>query len=71
MEFANVGSADRIFRIVLGAILLALPFFTSVLGTGTLSIVSMVAGVVLILTGLFSFCPAYRVLGMRTTTEKV
>ncbi len=61
---ANVGSTDRIIRFVAGAILIALPFVTAI--SGALSWILPVVGIVLILTGLVRFCPAYRLLGVRT-----
>ena len=61
---ANVGSADRLIRIILGLVLIALPF---VLAWGTLAtIVSALIGAVLVVTALFRFCPAYRLLGIRS-----
>lgn len=60
----NVGSADRLIRIVLGLILIILPFMSA---WGTLgTIVSAVIGAVLVVTALARFCPAYRLLGIGT-----
>ncbi len=61
---ANIGSADRLIRIILGLVLIALAFMSgwSMLG----NIVSAVVGVVLVVTALFRFCPAYRLFGIRT-----
>lgn len=55
----NVGSADRIMRIVLGLVLIALA------ATGTIGLWGWI-GVVPLLTGIFRFCPAYTLLGMNT-----
>lgn len=60
----NVGSADRFIRIVVGLILVALPFISGWGATGT--IVSAFIGAVLTVTALVSFCPAYRLFGIRT-----
>ena len=65
---ANVGSADRLIRILLGLILVALPFVTS-FGLWTNPIAAFgvpVIGAVLIVTALVRFCPLYRLFGMRT-----
>lgn len=65
---ANVGSADRLIRIIFGLILVALPFVTS-FGLWTNPIAAFgvpVVGVVLIVTALVRFCPAYRLVGIRT-----
>lgn len=60
----NVGSADRLIRIVVGLVLIVLPFVSA---WGTLgTIVSAVIGAVLVVTALVRFCPAYRLLGIRT-----
>jgi hypothetical protein len=58
---SNIGSVDRVLRIVLGVILLALIF---VLEGGTRWIGLL--GLVLIGTAFMGFCPAYGLLGVRT-----
>lgn len=61
---ANVGSTDKIVRVVLA---LAAFVFAFVTGLGSvLGIVLLVVGVVLGATALTGFCPIYRVLGMST-----
>ncbi|MBK7499932.1 MAG: DUF2892 domain-containing protein [Ignavibacteriales bacterium] len=64
---ANVGSADRIIRFILGVIILALGFyFKSWWG---------IVGIVPIITGFLNFCPAYSLIGVSTKkkieTEKL
>ena len=67
MSFANVGTADRLFRLILGAILIALPFVVaSVELPAALGIVSLVAGAILVITAVVKFCPIYGVFGWRT-----
>lgn len=59
----NVGSIDKIVRLVAGALLAAY----GLLGAGlasTLGLVALVVGVVLVATGLFNFCPIFKVLGI-------
>lgn len=65
---ANVGTVDRVLRALIGIILIALPFTTFVpaLQSGVMTYVSVIVGVVLLATAVFSFCPIYRVLGMKT-----
>lgn len=59
---ANVGSLDRIIRIILGVVIIALGFyFKSWWG---------VVGLVPIITGLLNFCPAYSLIGV-STKEKI
>ena len=61
---ANVGSADRSIRVILGLVLITLAFMA---GWSMLAnIISAVIGIVLIATALFRFCPAYRLFGFRT-----
>jgi hypothetical protein len=64
----NMGSADRIIRIVV-AIILAILYFTGTI-SGTLGIVLLVIGVVFLLTGLVSFCPLYLPFGISTCKDK-
>ena len=54
---ANVGTIDRVLRAVLALILAVLYFSGTV--TGTLGIILLVLGGVLLLTSLLSFCPLY------------
>ena len=60
----NVGSADRLIRIVLGLILVLLPFVTNV--GPILTYGAPIVGVVLVVTAFLRFCPAYRLFGIRT-----
>jgi hypothetical protein len=66
---ANVGSVDRIIR---GAILIALPnVYTSPMwANGAIRWAVPVVGLVLVLTALFRFCPAYRLFGASTCKAK-
>jgi hypothetical protein len=53
----NVGTVDRIVRVVLAAILAYL-YFSGIV-PGTLGIVLVVLGVVFLATSAISFCPIY------------
>jgi hypothetical protein len=64
----NMGSVDRIVRIVL-AIVFGVLFFTNVV-TGTLGIILLVLGVVFLLTSVVSFCPLYLPFGLSTCAKK-
>lgn len=55
----NVGAADRILRIVTGLALIGLAI------TGTIVTWGWV-GVLVLATGIFSFCPAYSLMGVKT-----
>lgn len=61
----NVGNIDRIVRAVAGAVLLAAPFLMAA-WPGVWGYVMAAAGLVLIGTAAFRFCPAYRLLGLNT-----
>lgn len=64
----NMGSADRIIRLVIAAVLGFL-FYNGTI-TGTLGIVAVVAAGVFALTSLVSFCPLYTALGINTCSVK-
>ncbi len=64
----NMGSADRIIRLLLAAVFAYL-YFGGVV-TGTLGIVLVVLGGVFALTALISFCPLYTLVGMNTCPKK-
>ncbi len=59
----NVGGTDRILRIVVGLALIALA------ATGTIGWWGWL-GLIPLATGVFRFCPAYRLLGMNTCPMK-
>jgi O-antigen ligase len=63
----NTGNIDRAIRAILGLILIALA------ATGTVGVwgwIGIVIGIVLLLTAIFSFCPAYAIFGMNTCPMK-
>ena len=53
----NMGSLDRIIRVLLAIVFIIL-YFTGVV-TGTLGIILLVLAGIFILTSLVSFCPLY------------
>lgn len=70
----NVGTLDRAMRALAGIILLVLPFVpaaaSALAGMGAWIWILPAIGVVLLLTALFRFCPAYTLLGIRTCATK-
>lgn len=64
----NVGSIDRAIRALAGLALLAGYFFGGV--QGTLGIVALVVGVVLLGTAAMGWCPPYSLLGINTCSVK-
>ncbi len=67
MKF-NVGTPDRIARLVIGAVLVLLPLLPGIaLFANPLWFwASLVVGVVLIGTAMVRFCPLYAILGLST-----
>jgi hypothetical protein len=59
---ANVGGIDRILRIAVGVVLIALA------ATGTIGVWGYI-GIVPILTGVFRFCPAYLPFGINSCSK--
>ena len=60
----NMGSADRIIRLLIAAVVTLL-YFTNVI-TGILGIVLIAVSAVFLLTSFVNFCPLYAILGLRT-----
>lgn len=55
----NVGTIDRVLRVLVGLVLIGLA------ATGKVGLWGYI-GVIPLLTGLFSFCPAYALLGINS-----
>jgi hypothetical protein len=64
----NLGNADKTIRILIAAVA-ALLFFTNIV-TGTLGIIVLVGGGILLATSLINFCPLYAILGINTCPRK-
>lgn len=64
----NVGGIDRMLRVALGVVLLALVTIPGwqVFGTGAFAWVAGIAGVVMLATGILRVCPLYSLLGFNT-----
>ncbi|HKI83671.1 MAG TPA: DUF2892 domain-containing protein [Candidatus Krumholzibacteria bacterium] len=60
----NMGSADRIIRLVI-ALVAALLYFTGTVG-GTLGIILLIVAAVFLVTGFMGSCPGYLPLGIST-----
>lgn len=64
---ANIGTTDRMVRLIIGLVLLVLALVPGLLGGGALvPWLAGIAGVVLVMTALLNFCPLYRILGVNT-----
>ena len=64
----NMGSVDKIIRLIVAA-LLAVLFFTGVI-EGVLGVVLVVLAAVFVLTSLISFCPLYAPFGISTCKKE-
>ena len=64
----NMGSTDRILRIIIAAVIAILYFNGTV--SGTLGLVLLILGAVFVLTSLVSFCPLYSIFGLNTCPAK-
>ena len=67
----NVGTPDRIIRLVLGALLVLAPFVIALplWAAGWTVWVSVILGLVLVATAIFSFCPIYAALRLSTKRQ--
>jgi hypothetical protein len=63
----NMGSADKIIRVLL-AIIFAILIFTGTV-TGVLAIILGIFGVVFLVTSFMSFCPLYLLFNLSTTKK--
>jgi hypothetical protein len=64
----NVGTIDRTIRGLAG--IAAIAAFALNMVTGTLGIVALVVGAVLLGTAVLSWCPPYALLGINTCSTK-
>jgi len=64
----NIGTADRVIRVVVGIAALAAWYLG--LAEGTLGIIALVVGVVMIATAAFRWCPPYALIGLNTGASK-
>jgi hypothetical protein len=64
----NMGSMDRLIRVIIAAAVAVL-YFTGTI-TGTLGIVLLVLAGVFVATSLVSFCPLYAPFGLSTCSTK-
>lgn len=65
---SNMGSADKVVRVLL-ALSAAVLYFTGIT-SGTLGIALMVIGTVLLITSFLNFCPLYTIFGISTRNKK-
>jgi len=64
---ANLGSADRVIRFVLGLALIGIGFLAGL--ASPWNWVALIVGVVLAVTASIKFCPAYAIIGVNTCAK--
>lgn len=64
----NMGTTDRVVRILI-AIVIAVLYFVNII-SGTIAIVLLILAGVFILTGFMSFCPLYLPFGISTRKKE-
>ena len=64
----NLGSIDRIFRLILGLVLLGTPFVSGLVlfDSAAMTAIFVVAGLIMLATSAMKFCPLYRIFGIKT-----
>ena len=64
----NIGTIERVLRIILGLVLLADPFVSglALFNSGTATAIAVIAGIIMLATSTMRSCPMYRVLGIQT-----
>lgn len=66
--YRNIGHHERVIRVGIGFLLLALSGFSFLPGWGDL--VFMIVGIIALLTGIIGYCPAWQVMGINTCALK-
>lgn len=64
----NMGSADKIIRLIVAALFVVLYFTGTV--TGTIGYILLAFAAIFVLTSLVSFCPLYTIFGLRTCPKE-
>jgi hypothetical protein len=64
----NIGTADRIIRLIVAALFIIL-YFTNVI-TGTWGIIMLIIAGIFVVTSIIAFCPLYFPFGIKTFKTK-
>lgn len=65
----NEAKVERIFRIVMGPILIYVGMF-QILTTSVLTYVIALFGLIMLITGIIGYCPLYTIIGINTCKIK-
>jgi hypothetical protein len=64
----NIGTIDKVIRILVAAVVAVL-YFTNII-SGTVAIILLIVSTIFILTSLISFCPLYLPFGLSTRKKE-
>ena len=64
----NMGSADKLIRVIIAGAIGLLYYLEYI--TGTLALILMAVAIILLITSLINFCPLYKILGTNTCKVK-
>lgn len=67
-KYRNLGHHEQVIRVGVGLLLLALSAFSLFPAWGNLTL--MMVGLILFLTGIIGYCPAWHMVGMNTNQTK-
>ena len=65
----NVGTFDRFIRALIGLVLVVVPLLSG--WSTALAVISIVVGIVLLVTAAISFCPIYALFGLSSKRRSV
>ncbi len=64
----NMGTTDRVIRVIIAAVIAGLYYSNIINGTG--GVLLLVLAVIFVLTSFVGFCPLYSLLGIKTCKNK-
>lgn len=64
----NMGTADRVIRVI-AAVIIGILYFTGAI-SGTLAVILGIVAVLLLLTGITGICPGYMPFGISTMKKE-
>jgi hypothetical protein len=66
--YRNIGHHERVIRVGIGFLLLALSGFSLLPGWGNLLFI--IVGLIALVTGIIGYCPVWQIMGINTCTPK-
>lgn len=68
---SNVGGIDRILRIIVGLVLIALPFVSgmALFDSNLFKYGAVIVGIIMAGTAFIRFCPMYAIFGIKTCSR--